>query len=237
MGGKSSYLRQLALVVLMAQVGSYVPATSVRLHGLFDGVYTRMGASDSLTAGRSTFFVELQQTANILRHATRRSLVILDELGRGTSTHDGTAVAVATLRYLVDRQIPTLFVTHYPVLADLATQLAPAGRNFHMGYIDDAEGLAGQRVTFLYQLMAGAASRSFGLNVGRLARLPASLLSTAAGQSAALETATRRRTRAALFARFAQLVAKFPAEGTAAHPPALQALEELAAQVKRAVDD
>ena len=157
MGGKSSYLRQVALLVLMAQVGSFVPAERMELRGLFDGLYTRMGtAADSLVAGQSSFLVELQQTAAILERATRRSLVILDELGRGTATHDGTAIAAATLSHLCRLRIPTLFVTHYPLLCSMAEPesgelnqrpAGPAGgqprqrlaaQNFHMSFIADA---------------------------------------------------------------------------------------------------
>ncbi|KAF9166181.1 Mismatch repair protein msh3 [Actinomortierella ambigua] len=136
MGGKSCYIRQVALLCLMAQIGSYVPAERARL-SLLDGIYTRMGASDNLFGNESTFMVELQETSEILRRATPRSLIILDELGRGTSTLDGVAIAYAVLKYCVTEiRATTLFVTHYPSLAEVANEF-PKGRvrNYHMGFM------------------------------------------------------------------------------------------------------
>ncbi|XP_048583946.1 DNA mismatch repair protein Msh3 isoform X2 [Nematostella vectensis] len=135
MGGKSSYIKQVALIVLMAQMGSFVPAHSVELTPL-DAIYTRMGASDHIYKGRSTFMVELQETSEILAQATRRSLVILDELGRGTSTHDGVAIAYATLRHFIDQTHSlTLFVTHYPSLAELERIFPGHVTNNHMAFM------------------------------------------------------------------------------------------------------
>uniref|UniRef100_A0A8C7CFK7 DNA mismatch repair protein MSH3 n=1 Tax=Oncorhynchus kisutch TaxID=8019 RepID=A0A8C7CFK7_ONCKI len=135
MGGKSSYIRQVALVSIMAQVGSYVPATEARL-GILDGIYTRMGASDSIYKGRSTFMEELTEASEIVTRATERSLVILDELGRGTSTHDGIAIAYATLEYFIrDVKSLTLFVTHYPPLCELEKVYPLHVGNFHMAFL------------------------------------------------------------------------------------------------------
>ncbi|KAJ3116010.1 Cytoplasmic GTPase/eEF2-like protein (ribosomal biogenesis) [Phlyctochytrium bullatum] len=165
--------------------GSYVPAASAKI-GIFDAVFTRMGACDNLAKGQSTFMKELQETSDILRQATDRSLVILDELGRGTSTHDGTAIAFATLRYLItDIKCSTLFVTHYPPLGVLEKALHPALKCYHMGFMEHAttDG-SGPSVTFLYKLSEGLADR---LNVARLASLPPELLVVAQNQSEELE--------------------------------------------------
>jgi DNA mismatch repair protein MSH3 len=135
MGGKTSFARQVALISVMAQIGSFVPAQEASLTP-FDAIYTRMGASDDDTRGHSTFFVELQETSEILRHASPRSLVLLDELGRGTSTHDGYAIAYATLQYIISRlHCLTLFVTHYPALAHLERLHPVIVQNFHMGFL------------------------------------------------------------------------------------------------------
>lgn len=141
MGGKSCYIRTVALLCIMAQIGSYLPADSARV-SMLDAVYTRMGASDNIFGHESTFMVELQETSDILKMATERSLVILDELGRGTSTLDGVAIAYAVLKHVVKNiRAVTLFVTHYPSLADVAREF-PLGtvRNFHMGFMASAAG-------------------------------------------------------------------------------------------------
>lgn len=141
MGGKSCYIRTVALLCIMAQIGSYLPADSARV-SMLDAVYTRMGASDNIFGHESTFMVELQETSDILKMATERSLVILDELGRGTSTLDGVAIAYAVLKHVVENiRAVTLFVTHYPSLADVAREF-PQGavRNFHMGFMASAAG-------------------------------------------------------------------------------------------------
>ncbi|KAJ3333922.1 Mismatch repair protein msh3 [Blyttiomyces sp. JEL0837] len=194
MGGKSSYIRQVALITIMSQIGSYVPADSARV-GIFDAVHTRMGACDDITRGQSTFMKELQETSDILKAATNRSLVILDELGRGTSTHDGTAIAYGTLRHLVETtKCLTLFVTHYPVLGKLSGVLGDALRCGHMGFIENDEEKDGApSVTFLYKLTDGLAARSYGLNVARLASLPEEVISVAAVKSAELEKANNER--------------------------------------------
>ena len=166
MGGKSTYLRQVAVIVLLAQIGSFVPATSARI-GLVDRIFTRVGAHDDLAGGASTFMVEMVETATILHQATRRSLVILDEVGRGTATDDGLAIARAVLEDLQTRiGARTLFATHYlelTALADDATRLA----NVHVAVLERSN-----RVVFLYAVRPGPADRAYGIHVARLAGLP-----------------------------------------------------------------
>ena len=168
MAGKSTYLRQAAVICLMAQMGSFVPAESARL-GLVDRIFTRIGASDAIQRGLSTFMVEMIETAYILNHATRRSLLILDEIGRGTSTYDGLAIAWAILEFVHNAEglgAKTLFATHFHELADLADRL-PHIQNRHV-QVDDSGG----SITFLHTIAEGAAGRSFGVHVGRMAGLP-----------------------------------------------------------------
>ena len=186
MGGKSSYVRQVALIAIMGQIGSYVPAESARL-GMLDAVFTRMGAFDNMMAGESTFMVELSETSDILKQATPKSLVILDELGRGTSTHDGVAIAQAVLDHMVrDKKSLTLFITHYQNLSSLAKGFEKGElKNVHMKFTETGD--AGQGVTFLYEVGEGVAHRSYGLNVARLANVPESVLEVAAVKSKELE--------------------------------------------------
>lgn len=161
MGGKSSYVRQVALIAIMGQIGSYVPAESAQL-GMLDAVFTRMGAFDNMMAGESTFMVELSETSDILKQATPRSLIILDELGRGTSTHDGVAIAQAVLDHVV-RNIRslTLFITHYQNLSALANGFVNGElRNVHMRFREGGE--EGRDITFLYEIGEGVAHRSYG---------------------------------------------------------------------------
>ena len=166
MGGKSTYLRQSALIVILAQMGSFVPACSARL-GLVDRVFTRIGASDNLARGRSTFMVEMTETAAILHTATRGSLVLLDEVGRGTSTYDGLAIAWAAIEYLHARtRAKTLFATHYFELTELADLLSGV-KNYHVSVKETGGG-----VVFLRKVEAGAADRSYGIEVAKLAGLP-----------------------------------------------------------------
>ncbi|KAG9488041.1 hypothetical protein GDO78_007702, partial [Eleutherodactylus coqui] len=196
MGGKSSYIKQVALITIMAQIGSYVPAEEVTV-GIVDGIFTRMGAADNIYKGRSTFMEELSETAEILKQAGPRSLVILDELGRGTSTHDGIAIAYATLEYIVrDLTSLTLFVTHYPPLCELETYYPTIVGNYHMAFfIDEEQGNEHESevadkpeyVTFLYQITRGVAARSYGLNVAKLADVPEEVLKKAACKSKELE--------------------------------------------------
>ncbi|XP_031426428.1 DNA mismatch repair protein Msh3 [Clupea harengus] len=202
MGGKSSYIRQVALITIMAQLGSFVPAQEASI-GVVDGIYTRMGASDNISRGRSTFMEELVEASEILSRATSRSLVILDELGRGTSTHDGIAIAYATLEFFIKNvRSLTLFVTHYPPLCELERVYPEHVGNYHMSFLlnepdtRDEEGeVQPQFITFLYQLTEGAAGRSYGLNVARLAAIPEPILRTAALKSKELEALVDARRR------------------------------------------
>jgi DNA mismatch repair protein MutS len=175
MGGKSTILRQVALIALLAQVGSFVPAERARLP-LFDRIWTRVGASDDLSRGRSTFMVEMTETAAILHNATPRSLVLLDEIGRGTSTFDGLSIAWAVAEYLHDspeHAAKTLFATHYHELTELAERL-PGAQNYQIR-VAEREG----EVIFLYKLERGRASKSYGIEVARLAGLPPDVLTRA----------------------------------------------------------
>jgi DNA mismatch repair protein MutS len=166
MGGKSTYLRQTALIVILAQMGSFVPARSARL-SVVDRVFTRIGASDNLARGRSTFMVEMTETAAILHTATARSLILLDEVGRGTSTYDGLAIAWAAVEYLHSRvRAKTLFATHYFELTELAEQLAGV-KNYHVSVKETGGG-----IVFLRKVEPGAADRSYGIEVAKLAGLP-----------------------------------------------------------------
>ncbi len=173
MAGKSTVMRQAALVALLAQAGSFVPADRSRV-GIVDRIFTRVGASDDLARGRSTFMVEMTETASILHNATRRSLVVLDEIGRGTSTFDGLSIAWAVAERLHDRTgCRTLFATHYHELQDLARE-RPRVRNLTVAVRE-----VGDRVVFLRKLVAGGASRSYGIEVAKLAGLPAEVLARA----------------------------------------------------------
>ena len=166
MGGKSTYLRQAALVVILAQIGSFVPARSARL-SLVDRVFTRIGASDNVARGRSTFMVEMTETAAILHTATTRSLILLDEVGRGTSTYDGLAIAWAAVEYIHARlRAKTLFATHYFELTELADQLSGV-KNYHVSVKETGGG-----IVFLRKVEPGAADRSYGIEVAKLAGLP-----------------------------------------------------------------
>jgi DNA mismatch repair protein MutS len=166
MGGKSTYLRQTALIVILAQMGSFVPATRARL-GIVDRVFTRIGASDNLARGRSTFMVEMTETAAILNTATPRSLILLDEVGRGTSTYDGLAIAWAAVEYLHSRtRAKTLFATHYFELTELGEQLSGV-KNYHVSVKETGSG-----IVFLRKVEPGAADRSYGIEVAKLAGLP-----------------------------------------------------------------
>ena len=173
MGGKSTYLRQAAMLVLMAQMGSFVPAESLRF-GLVDRIYTRIGASDNVARGRSTFMVEMTETATILNTATNRSLILLDEMGRGTATFDGLSLAWATVEYLhAETGARTLFATHYHELTMLAEKLKRV-RNLRVGVKETAGG-----IVFLHHIEPGAASKSYGIEVARLAGLPAAVIERA----------------------------------------------------------
>ena len=173
MGGKSTYLRQAAMLILMAQMGSFVPADSLRF-GIVDRIYTRIGASDNVARGRSTFMVEMTETATILNTATSRSLILLDEMGRGTATFDGLSLAWATVEYLhAETGARTLFATHYHELTMLAEKL-PRVRNLRVGVKEAAGG-----IVFLHNIEPGAASKSYGIEVARLAGLPSVVIERA----------------------------------------------------------
>jgi len=165
MAGKSTYMRQVALICLMAQMGSFVPAKKASI-GLVDRIFTRIGALDNLSAGQSTFFVEMSETADILNNATSESLVILDELGRGTSTYDGMSLAWAVAEYLDERRVRTFFATHYHELADLSRRHKGI-KNYHLSVEE-----SGSEVVFLRVLKRGAVGRSYGIYVARLAGIP-----------------------------------------------------------------
>jgi len=168
MAGKSTYLRQVALITLMAQIGSYVPAERARI-GVVDRIFTRIGAQDDLATGQSTFMVEMVETANILHHATPRSLVILDEIGRGTSTYDGLAIARAIVEYLHNNKrcgAKTLFATHYHELVELA-HLLPRVRAYNVAVAEE-----GGHVVFLRKIVPGGADKSYGIHVAQLAGIP-----------------------------------------------------------------
>jgi DNA mismatch repair protein MutS len=173
MAGKSTYIRQVALLVLLAQIGSFVPADSARV-GVVDRIFTRVGSADDLSAGASTFMVEMTETAAILNNATERSLVILDEVGRGTSTWDGLSLAWAISEYLY-RAVGarTMFATHYHELIDLADEF-PAVRNLNVAVQE-----RGDDVVFLHRIVPGGTDRSYGLHVARLAGVPPAVIERA----------------------------------------------------------
>jgi DNA mismatch repair protein MutS len=188
MGGKSTYLRQTALMVIMAQMGSFVPARSARL-SIVDRVFTRIGASDNLARGRSTFMVEMTETAAILHTATSRSLILLDEIGRGTATYDGLAIAWAAIEYLHARvRAKTLFATHYFELTELADQLSGV-KNYHVSVKETGGG-----IVFLRKVEPGAADRSYGIEVAKLAGLPSEVVTRARAVLAEHEFAEQRAT-------------------------------------------
>ncbi len=192
MAGKSTYLRQTALIALLAQIGSFVPAESATLP-LFDRIYTRIGASDDIAGGRSTFMVEMEELATILHNATAQSLVLLDEIGRGTSTYDGLALAWAACEHLHDRvRAYTLFATHYFELTALPERLS-AARNAHVAAREEAGGLV-----FYHQVLPGPASKSYGLEVARLAGLPAEVLLRAKTVMSGLEASQKGLSREVL---------------------------------------
>ena len=168
MAGKSTYMRQVALIVLMAQIGSFVPAASAKI-GIVDGIYTRVGASDDLTTGQSTFMVEMSEVANILKEATEKSLLILDEIGRGTSTYDGMSIARAVIEYIADRKklgAKTLFATHYHELTELE-ELIPCVKNYNV-----AVKKRGEDIVFLRRIIPGGVDESYGIEVSKLAGIP-----------------------------------------------------------------
>ena len=170
MSGKSTYMRQTAVIVLMAQMGSFVPAESAEI-GITDRIFTRIGASDNLAFGQSTFYIEMSELAGILRNSTRKSLIILDEIGRGTSTFDGLSIAWATAKYLAsdEHRVRTMFATHYHELTDLAAS-AQGVFNLSVAVAED-----GNDIVFLHNIVEGSASKSYGIHVARIAGVPAAI--------------------------------------------------------------
>jgi DNA mismatch repair protein MutS len=188
MAGKSTYIRQVALIVLMAQIGSYVPAESAEL-GVVDRIFTRVGASDDLSRGQSTFMVEMNETANIINNATERSLVILDEIGRGTSTFDGLSIAWSVAEFLYDKiKARTLFATHYHELTKLAEDRTGVA-NLNVAVREWNE-----QIIFLRKIIPGGADKSYGIQVARLAGLPKEILDRAKEILAHLESSSRADT-------------------------------------------
>ena len=185
MGGKSTYMRQNALICLLAHMGAFVPARRAVI-GPIDRIFTRIGAADDLASGRSTFMVEMTETAHILHHATDRSLVLMDEVGRGTSTYDGLALAWAAAEHLVARRAFTLFATHYFELTELAER-HPTVANVHLGAREH-----GQRIVFLHNVEPGPASQSYGLQVAALAGVPREVIDAAREHLARLEAERER---------------------------------------------
>ena len=181
MGGKSTYMRQHALIALLAHVGCFVPAQAVTLSGI-DRIFTRIGAADDLASGRSTFMVEMTETANILHNATEHSLVLMDEIGRGTSTFDGLSLAWAAALHLAEKvRAFTFFATHYFELTTLA-ETQPTVCNVHLDAVEHRE-----HVVFLHRIQEGPASKSFGLQVAKLAGVPATVLRRASQKLQELE--------------------------------------------------
>ena len=185
MAGKSTYMRQNALIVLMAQIGSFVPAQHCRV-GVVDAIFTRVGAADDLAAGQSTFMVEMNEVAEILQHATHKSLVILDEIGRGTSTFDGMSIARAVVEYIADKTghlgCKTLFATHYHELTEME-HTTDGVKNYSI-----AVKKRGDDITFLRRIIAGPADDSYGIQVAKLAGLPEAVIDRAKEVLQQLET-------------------------------------------------
>jgi DNA mismatch repair protein MutS len=202
MGGKSTYLRQAALLVVLAQIGSFVPARSMKL-GVVDRIFTRIGAGDDLASGQSTFYVEMAEASNILRSCTRRSLLLVDEVGRGTGTTDGLAIAQAICEYLLGlgAQSPmTLFATHYHELVALAERW-PLVANFHVTAVENTARLGAP--VFSHRVLPGSTSRSFGIEVAKMAGLPAGVISRAREIAAVLDERPTLEGQAPLRARLA----------------------------------
>jgi DNA mismatch repair protein MutS len=222
MGGKSTYMRQAALIAVLAHMGSFVPARSAVI-GPMDRVFTRIGAADDLASGRSTFMVEMTETANILHNATAQSLVLMDEIGRGTSTFDGLSLAWAVARHLATQTGAfTLFATHYFELTALASEL-PGVVNLHLDATEH-----GDELVFLHAVREGPANRSYGLAVAKLAGVPREVIAAARGYLVALEA--QRDARPATTATQGELFAAVSSMPAPPAPSAPSALElELAA--------
>lgn len=216
MSGKSTFLRQVALIVLMAQIGSYVPASAASI-GLVDRIFTRIGAQDEIHAGQSTFMVEMIETANILNNATARSLLILDEIGRGTSTYDGLSIAWAVIEYIHNHpklRARTLFATHYHELTQLS-EFLPGVRNYNVAVSE-----AGSQVIFLHKIVAGGADRSYGIHVAQLAGLPRPAITRASEILKQLEASSGKAVK--ITPHVAEQMALFPETN-----PILEELKEV----------
>ncbi len=225
MAGKSTFLRQVALIVLLAQLGSFVPANRARL-GIVDRIFTRIGAQDDLASGQSTFMVEMLETATILNHATARSLVVLDEIGRGTSTYDGLAIATSIVEYIHNTPrlgCKTLFATHYHELTALADVL-PGVRNYRVDVLE-----SGDQITFLHRVIPGGADRSYGVYVAQLAGMPRGVVRRAADILADLERDSASSNRRDRKVEALTSPASQPMQMTlfGANHPALEQLETL----------
>ena len=187
MSGKSTYIREVALLALMAHIGSFVPADSMELT-VVDRIFARVGASDDLAGGRSTFMVEMDETAVILNNATPDSLIILDEVGRGTSTYDGVSIAWAISEYLLEQiQARVLFATHYHELNDLENAYPGGIQNLRIAVRDD-----GKKVVFLHKVEDGRSNKSYGIHVASLAGIPASVIKRAKSLLANLERSRKK---------------------------------------------
>jgi DNA mismatch repair protein MutS len=201
MGGKSTFLRQTALLVILAQIGAFVPARSMQL-GIVERIFTRIGAGDDLASGQSTFYVEMSEASNILRRCTRRSLLLIDEVGRGTGTIDGLAIAQAICEYVLglEGHSPlTLFATHFHELTALAERW-PLVANFHVTAVENTR--AGAPV-FSHRVLAGSTSRSFGIDVAKMAGLPAGVIARAREIAEALDDRPTLEAQVPLRARLA----------------------------------
>jgi len=221
MSGKSTYLRQVALIVLMAQVGSFVPADSATI-SIVDRIFTRIGARDDLAAGQSTFMVEMVETANILNNATPRSLIILDEIGRGTSTYDGLSIARAVAEYIHNYPglgAKTLFATHYHEMVELAG-LLPRVKNFNVAVIEEAG-----EVIFLHRIVPGGVDKSYGIHVGKLAGLPKSVVHRAREVLDELEGDNRKAAKPPARRQPKETAAQIPLFGQKS--PLIEELEKL----------
>jgi DNA mismatch repair protein MutS len=235
MGGKSTYMRQSALIALLAHVGSFVPAEKCVL-GPIDRIFTRIGAGDDLAGGRSTFMVEMTEAANILNNATDKSLILMDEIGRGTSTYDGLSLAWAVARHIarVNRSF-TLFATHYFELTNLADEMEGIA-NVHLDATEHRDG-----IVFLHAVKDGPASRSYGLAVAQLAGVPRETIAAAREYLAALEKGGQQPSPAASSSRARPPAptpqAQLPLEPPAPSPPDPRLLELEAALRAVSADD
>ena len=191
MGGKSTYVKQVALLVIMAQIGSYIPCDEATV-GIFDSIFIRMGARDNILQNQSTFMIEMLECSHILKNMTSNSLIILDEIGRGTGTNDGIAIAYSILNYLIEepRKPLTLFITHFPSLHVLEDKFKGIATNYHMGFHEVSKSNQEfPEVVFLYNLVRGVVGNLYGLNVAKLAGIPNSIINNAYTKSTEIRDA------------------------------------------------